>query len=96
MTTRFLDDEQVSQFAGSEVLSWDLNRIPFAVSESQGPLTVKLHGDVVKRYRWWHHPRFDGRRLYVCDTRSHMRVIDEYEPEQYDEVIHDWLLAGVY
>jgi hypothetical protein len=66
------------------------------VAESQGPLVVKLRGDVVRLYRWYHHPEVSKGRLYVLDVLHGGRVAGEHAPGAWDEVIHDVGKAGLY
>lgn len=87
-------DYELRELAGAEVMSWNVNRLPFAAAESKGPLVVRLRGEVVKRFRWWHHPRLVDGKLQVTDPRMHMRVVTEFERGQWDEVLHDVALAG--
>lgn len=91
------NEEKIRSLAGAEVMTWKVDTIPFGLAESNGPLTVKLRGDVVKRYRWWHYPRLvPGGTLQVTDPMHGMRVVAEHEPGSWDEVIHDVFLAGIY
>jgi hypothetical protein len=88
------DFERLRSIAGAEVMTWDVNRLPFAAAESKGPLTVWREGQVVRRFRWWHHPRLMDGKLQITDPRMHMRVIAEYDRGAWDEVSHDQSLAG--
>lgn len=93
-----MKESELRALSGAEVMSWNVDQVPFAVSEQSGPLVVKLGGEVVRggMYRWWCHPRIHGRSLVICDPRRHMRVLGEYGLGEWDEVSHDTRLAGMY
>ena len=82
-----MKDYELRELAGADVMTWNLNNIPFAVSEARGPLVVSLKGETVKWYPWWAHPlvdngsknRGDAGKLWIRDPRKHMRVIGEHD-----------------
>ena len=88
---------RVRDLANSEVMTWNVNQVPFQVAESQGPLRVSLRGDVVRLYRWYTHPVVDRKgTLYVLDVLHDLRVVGEHKKGSFDEVVHDVRLAGLY
>ena len=97
-------DAQIKDLAGSEVLTWNLDRIPKAVSEGMGPLVVRLKGDVVKMYHWWCVPVVDDGKftkadqgtLWIRDVMAHGMVVGEHRKGTWDEVTNDYKLAGLY
>lgn len=91
-----MNETELRTLSGAEVMSWNINQVPQAVAESDGPLVVKLRGDVVRMFRWYMHPRLIKGLLQVCDTTANMRVVAEYETGQWDEAIHDYKFAGLY
>jgi hypothetical protein len=87
---------RVRDLAGAEVMTWDANRVPLQVAESQGPLRVGLRGEVVKLFPWYSHPEVRQGVLYILDVAHGGRLLAEYQPGTWDEVIHDVRLAGLY
>lgn len=88
--------DRLRDLAGAEVMTWDVNRIPLSVAESQGPLRVSLQGEVVRLFPWYSHPEVRKGTLYVLDIAHDGRLIAEYPPGKWDEVVHDPRYAGLY
>lgn len=93
-----MKDEHLYNLAHAEAMTWNVNRIPFTVAESDGPLVVKLRGDVVRMFRWFHHPRMVDGVLQILDAsgRSGLRLVQEYRKGEWDECLHDVRYAGLY
>ena len=88
--------DRVRDLANSEVLTWDLTQVPTQVAESQGPLRVSLRGETVRLHPWHTHPAVSKGTLYILDVLHGGRVLREYPPGTWDEVVHDVRLAGLY
>jgi hypothetical protein len=97
-------DAEIKDLAGSEVMTWDINRIPMAVSEAMGPLVVRLKGDVVRMYHWWCFPTVDrgtfntadSGKLWIRDPSKYNMVVGEHERGTWDECTYDHHLAGLF
>lgn len=99
-----MKDSLIKDLAGSEVMTWDVNNIPMAVSEAMGPLVVRLKGDVVRMYHWFTYPRIDNGsknkadsgKLWIIDPTHYNRVVGEHPRGTWDECTYDHKLAGLY
>lgn len=89
-------EDRLYNLAHAEAMTWRVDDIPVALSEMNGPLVVKLRGEVVKMFRWFHHPRMVDGVLQVLDVTRGFWVVREYQRGEWDEVIHDWRFAGLY
>lgn len=100
-----MDHAQVIEMAGAEVMTWNLNTIPFAASEVQGPIVVRLHEEIVPNgvHPFYVHPIVcQGIRLpklsgwlFLWDPRKR-RFVQEFERGKWDTVQHEPKYAGIY
>ena len=88
--------DRVRDLANSEVMTWNLNRVPLQVAESQGPLRVSLRGETVRLWPWHTHPVVSKGVLYILDVLHEGRLLGEHGSGTWDEVVHDVKLAGLY
>ncbi len=98
-----MNDAQIRELAGAEVMTWNIDALPMAVSEARGPLVVKRQGEIVRMYPWFASPVLDNGRngghqgdLYIRDPSKHMAVIGHHEKGTWDAVQNEPKYAGLY
>jgi|SRR5215471_2411954 len=92
-----MDVDRLKYLAGVEVMTWDVDReVAPSICEGNGPLVVRLRGDVVRSFPWHCVPELHpdpadyGRpRVYVRDMLAGRRVVAEYATGEFDQVQHE-------
>ena len=92
-----MNEAELRKLAGAEVMTWNLNDVPMAVSEFRGPLVVSKEGETVKWYPWFAYPRVERATLtlWILDPRD-KRVLGEHKKGTWDTVQHNPEFAGFY
>lgn len=91
-----MDAERLDYLADLEVMSWQVEKVPHAATEGQGPIVVTREGEVVKVYPWYAHPVAVQGILYVLDPRRGGAKLGEHALVPGLEVLHYPNWAGLY
>lgn len=91
-----MDAEKLHYLADLDVMSWQVERIPHAATEGQGPIVVRREGEVIAVYPWWAHPHKHRGVIYILDPRRGGAKIGEHEVVGGLEVLHEHRWAGLY
>jgi hypothetical protein len=91
-----MEAEKLSYLADLEVMSWQVEKVPHAATEGQGPIVVKREGEIIAVYPWWAHPVTHKGVVYLLDPRRGGQKLGEHRLEGGIEVMHHPNWAGLY